>query len=177
MQLLGANRSFILAERVCSCNDAARRYRPDPDPFRGVRSTPPLQPLRSLPIWFWTSEILKAVAVSVTPPPPESPLSPLETCRHAAVSGPSPVSGQWMSSEQECERRGSSPSLSLQEGPRCAATCPRTSACSPSSSPWHPGLRSSPLPPRFSCTLAGVEEGGGAPSLASLLPGTLMSQV
>lgn len=40
----------------------------------------------------------------------------------------------------------------LQEGPRYAATCPCTSVCSPSSSQWHPRLRSSPLPPRLSCT-------------------------
>lgn len=65
-------------------------------------------------------------------------------------------SGQWMSGEQECDKRsllGVFLSLSqLQEGPRCAATCPCTSVCSPSSSQWHPRLRSSPLTPRLSCT-------------------------
>lgn len=63
----------------------------------------------------------------------------------------------------------------LQEGPRCATTCPCTSVCSPSSSQWHPRLRSSPLPPRLSCTWLAWKKCG--PSLASLLPGTLMSQV
>lgn len=63
----------------------------------------------------------------------------------------------------------------LQEGPWCAATCPCTSVCSPSSSQWHPRLRSSPLPPRLSCTWLAWKKCG--PSLASLLPGTLMSQV
>lgn len=41
---------------------------PDPDPFRGIRPTPPLQPLRSLPIWFWTSEMMKDGAVLVISP-------------------------------------------------------------------------------------------------------------
>lgn len=59
-----------------------------------------------------------------------------------------------------------SPCLSpLQEGPRCAATCPCTSVCSSSSSQWHPRLRSSPLPPRLSCTWLAWKKCG--PSLAS----------
>lgn len=56
-----------------------------------------------------------------------------------------------MSSEQECDQRRLLGVSQLREGPRCAATCPRTSVCSPSSSQWHPRLRSSPLPPRLSC--------------------------
>lgn len=76
---------------------------------------------------------------------------------------------KWTVDEQRAGMRAAEAPrpLSLQEGPRCAATCPRTSVCSPSSSPWHPGLRSSPLPPRLSCTLAGVEGWGGGASRLS----------
>lgn len=63
----------------------------------------------------------------------------------------------------------------LWERPWCATTCPRTSVCFPSSSQWHLRLRSSPPAPRLSCIWLAWKKCG--PSLASLLFGTLMSQV
>lgn len=96
-------------------------------------------------------------------------------CRNTVVNG---SMWKWTVNEQRagmCPAETSRCLSQLQEGPRCAATCPCTSVCSPSPSQWHPRLRSSPLPPRLSCTWLAWKKCGL--SLASFLPGTLMSQV